>query len=84
MLLRWLAPRPDWLPDELLGLYAQQDFGSAVCAAKMLIGGNIALLLLALVAVAWPWTGVTIAVLVVISLLAQLARYSRRGTVPPL
>ena len=50
----------------------------------LIIGGNIALLLLALVAVAWPWTGVTIAVLVVISLLAQLARHSRRGMVPPL
>jgi UDP-N-acetylmuramyl pentapeptide phosphotransferase/UDP-N-acetylglucosamine-1-phosphate transferase len=50
----------------------------------LIIGGNLALLLLALVAVSWPWTALAVAVLAVASLLAQLARRSRRAPTPPL
>jgi UDP-N-acetylmuramyl pentapeptide phosphotransferase/UDP-N-acetylglucosamine-1-phosphate transferase len=50
----------------------------------LIIGGNVALIFLALLAVAWPWIGIAIAVLVVISMLAQLARRSRRGAASPL
>jgi UDP-N-acetylmuramyl pentapeptide phosphotransferase/UDP-N-acetylglucosamine-1-phosphate transferase len=48
----------------------------------LIIGGNAALLLLALVAVSWPRTALVLAALAVANLLAQLARRARRA-VPP-
>jgi UDP-N-acetylmuramyl pentapeptide phosphotransferase/UDP-N-acetylglucosamine-1-phosphate transferase len=50
----------------------------------LIIGGNAALFLLALVAVTWPWLALAVAVLAVASLLAQLARRSRRAAARPL
>ncbi|HEY3918867.1 MAG TPA: glycosyltransferase family 4 protein [Stellaceae bacterium] len=50
----------------------------------LIIGGNAALLILALVAIRWPWLALALAALAVASLLAQLARRSRRATAPPL
>ena len=50
----------------------------------LIIGGDAALLLLALAAVAWPWPALAVALLAVASLLAQLARRSRRPAPPPL
>jgi UDP-N-acetylmuramyl pentapeptide phosphotransferase/UDP-N-acetylglucosamine-1-phosphate transferase len=50
----------------------------------LIIGGNVALLLLALAATAWPWPALGVAVLAVLSLLAQLARRSRRAVTRPL
>jgi UDP-N-acetylmuramyl pentapeptide phosphotransferase/UDP-N-acetylglucosamine-1-phosphate transferase len=52
---------------------------------KLIIGGDVALLLLALVAIRFPWPALIISVLAVTSLLAQLSRRARRATVlPPL
>lgn len=42
--LRWTKRQPDWMPDELLGIYSQLDFGDAVCSVKMLNGANVAFL----------------------------------------
>lgn len=50
----------------------------------LIIGGDAALLLLALVAIRWPWVALILAALAVASLLAQLARRSRRTVAPPL
>jgi UDP-N-acetylmuramyl pentapeptide phosphotransferase/UDP-N-acetylglucosamine-1-phosphate transferase len=50
----------------------------------LIIGGDAALLLLALIAVRWPWPALVVALLAVASLLAQLARRSRRIATPPL
>jgi UDP-N-acetylmuramyl pentapeptide phosphotransferase/UDP-N-acetylglucosamine-1-phosphate transferase len=50
----------------------------------LIIGGNVALLILALLALAWPWLALAAAVVVAASLLAQLARLSRRGASSPL
>ena len=50
----------------------------------LIIGGNAALVLLALLAVGWPRIALVLAVLAVASLLAQLARRSRRGAARPL
>ena len=50
----------------------------------LIIGGNIALLFLALVAIRWPWPALVLAALAVASLLAQLTRRSRRALAPPL
>jgi len=51
----------------------------------LIIGGDVALLLLALLALRFPWVALTVALLAVASLLAQLARRARRATaLPPL
>jgi len=52
---------------------------------KLIIGGDVALLLLALLAIRFPWPALIVAVLAVTSLLAQLSRRARRvTTLPPL
>ncbi|HEV8015557.1 MAG TPA: glycosyltransferase family 4 protein [Stellaceae bacterium] len=62
-------------------LAPDNDHGAVL---TLVIGGNAALLLLALAAVSWPWPALVIALLAVASLLAQLARRSRRLATPPL
>jgi UDP-N-acetylmuramyl pentapeptide phosphotransferase/UDP-N-acetylglucosamine-1-phosphate transferase len=63
-------------------LAADNDHGAVL---KLIIGGDVALLLLACVAVRFPWPALIIAALAVTSLLAQLSRRARRVTVlPPL
>jgi UDP-N-acetylmuramyl pentapeptide phosphotransferase/UDP-N-acetylglucosamine-1-phosphate transferase len=52
---------------------------------KLIIGGDVALLLLALLAIRFPWPALIVAFLAVTSLLAQLLRRARRvTTLPPL
>lgn len=50
----------------------------------LIIGGNVALLLLAVAATLWPRAALLVAALATLSLLAQLARRSRRAAMPPL
>ena len=50
---------------------------------KLIIGGDVALLLLALLAIRFPWPALIVAVLAVTSLLAQLSRRARRVTTLP-
>jgi UDP-N-acetylmuramyl pentapeptide phosphotransferase/UDP-N-acetylglucosamine-1-phosphate transferase len=49
----------------------------------LIIGGDAALLLLALVAIRFPWPALILALLAVTSLLAQLSRRARRATPSP-
>jgi UDP-N-acetylmuramyl pentapeptide phosphotransferase/UDP-N-acetylglucosamine-1-phosphate transferase len=63
-------------------LAADNDHGAVL---KLIIGGDVALLLLALLAIRFPWPALIVAVLAVTSLLAQLTRRARRlTTLPPL
>jgi UDP-N-acetylmuramyl pentapeptide phosphotransferase/UDP-N-acetylglucosamine-1-phosphate transferase len=63
-------------------LAADSDHGAVL---KLIIGGDIALLLIALAAIHFPWPALIVAVLAVASLLAQLSRRARRvTTLPPL
>ena len=63
-------------------LAPDNDHGAVL---KLIIGGNVALLLLALLAIRFAWPALIVAVLVVTSLLAQLSRRARRmTTLPPL
>jgi UDP-N-acetylmuramyl pentapeptide phosphotransferase/UDP-N-acetylglucosamine-1-phosphate transferase len=63
-------------------LAPDNDHGAVL---KLIIGGNAALLLLALLAIRFPWPALIVAVLAVTSLLAQLSRRARRVTIlPPL
>ena len=50
----------------------------------LIIGGNIALVLLAYAATLWPKAALLVAALATLSLLSQLARRSRRAAAPPL
>jgi UDP-N-acetylmuramyl pentapeptide phosphotransferase/UDP-N-acetylglucosamine-1-phosphate transferase len=61
-------------------LAPDNDHGAVL---KLIIGGDVALLLLALLAIRFPWPALIVAVLVVTSLLAQLSRRARRVTVQP-
>ena len=63
-------------------LAPDNDHGAVL---KLIIGGDAALLLLALLAFRFPWPALIVAVLAVSSLLAQLSRRARRVmTLPPL
>ena len=63
-------------------LAPDNDHGAVL---KLIIGGDVALLLLALLAIRFPWPALIVALLAVTSLLAQLSRRARRVTVlPPL
>ncbi|HEY1504730.1 MAG TPA: glycosyltransferase family 4 protein [Stellaceae bacterium] len=63
-------------------LAADNDHGAVL---KLIIGGDAALLLLAIVAIRFPWPALIVAALAVTSLLAQLSRRARRVmTLPPL
>ncbi|HLI23088.1 MAG TPA: glycosyltransferase family 4 protein, partial [Stellaceae bacterium] len=50
----------------------------------LILGGNVALFLLALLATLWPKIALIVAVLATLSLLAQLSRRSRRAAMPTL
>ena len=63
-------------------LAPDNDHGAVL---KLIIGGDVALLLLALLAIRFPWPALIVALLAMTSLLAQLARRARRVTaLPPL
>ena len=63
-------------------LAPDNDHGAVL---TLIISGDVALLLLALLAIRFPWPALIVAVLAVTSLLAQLSRRARRVTVlPPL
>ena len=63
-------------------LAPDNDHGAVL---RLIIGGDVALMLLALIAIRFPWPAVIVAVLAVTSLLAQLSRRARRiTTLPPL
>jgi glucosyl-dolichyl phosphate glucuronosyltransferase len=42
--LRWTQGQPNWLPDELLGVYSKQDYGDNIRTVTMLNGANVAFL----------------------------------------
>jgi len=51
--------------------------GDHSAVLMLIIGGDTSLLVLAVVAIAWPWIGLLLAVLAATALLAQLARRAR-------
>jgi len=56
--------------------------GDHAAVLRLVIGGNVALLALALLAVHWPWIALALAALAVASLLAQLGRRARLRPAP--
>ena len=56
--------------------------GDHAAVLRLVIGGNIALLALALFAVHWPWIALALASIATASLLAQLARRARLRPAP--
>jgi UDP-N-acetylmuramyl pentapeptide phosphotransferase/UDP-N-acetylglucosamine-1-phosphate transferase len=63
-------------------LTPDNDHGAVL---KLIIAGDVALVLLTLLAIRFPWPALIVAMLAVTSLLAQLSRRARRvATLPPL